>query len=87
MSSQSENNFLHRIFQAIKRGLSPKPKQQYRTCGKWFKPSQLDPEGFCQECNRWGVSDENSHYGQLHLALVAHLAVSLLRNVSVFLPQ
>ncbi|WP_261892174.1 hypothetical protein [Acaryochloris marina] len=54
MSSQSENNFLHRIFQAIKRGLSPKPKQQYRTCGKWFKPSQLDPEGFCQECNRWG---------------------------------
>ncbi|ABW32230.1 hypothetical protein [Acaryochloris marina] len=50
-----ENSFLHRIVQAVKRGLTPKPKQQCRACGEWFKSSQLDPEGFCRESNRWGA--------------------------------
>ncbi|KAI9129546.1 hypothetical protein [Acaryochloris sp. CCMEE 5410] len=52
---KSEHSFLHRIFQAIKRGLSPKAKQQCRACGEWHRPSRLDSKGFCRECNRLGA--------------------------------
>ncbi|QUY40310.1 hypothetical protein HRE53_27115 (plasmid) [Acaryochloris sp. 'Moss Beach'] len=48
---KSEHSFLHRIIQAIQQGLSPKAKQQCRTCGEWYRPSQLDSKGFCRECN------------------------------------
>ncbi len=52
---KSERSFIHQIIEAIQRGLSPKPRQQCRTCGGWYRPSQLDREGFCQECNEWGA--------------------------------
>ena len=52
---KSEHSFLHRIFQTIKQRLTPKPKQQCNSCGGWYRPSNLDDEGFCEECNMWGA--------------------------------
>lgn len=52
---KSEHSLFYRFIQAIQQGLSPKPKQKCRTCGKLFRLSKLDSKGFCRECNRLGA--------------------------------
>ncbi|NJM66908.1 MAG: hypothetical protein HC851_15195 [Acaryochloris sp. RU_4_1] len=49
-------SFTHRIIKAIKSFRPDRTsKQQCSSCGEWYTLSQLDRDGVCWECQRFGA--------------------------------